>query len=184
LVRGALPDVEVSIGYLDHGSPRLAQLTTTNPVVVPLLLSSGYHVKTDIPAAVPDARVSAAVGPDPLLAAVLAQRLTEAGWAGESPVTLAAAGSADPEALADVATAAAQLAELIGVNVTPAFLSSGTPRLAEVDAAAVASYLLAPGRFAAQVAAHRAAVISAPIGADPRVAEIIRSRYDAALSSH
>jgi hypothetical protein len=46
---------------------------------------------------------------------------------------------------------------------------------------AVASYLLAPGHFADLVAGCDAPVVSAPIGADPRVAEVAMSRYDAAL---
>ena len=45
--------------------------------------------------------ITAPLGPDRRLATVLAQRLRAAGWRGEQPVVLAAAGSADNEARAD-----------------------------------------------------------------------------------
>jgi sirohydrochlorin ferrochelatase len=98
-------------------------------------------------------------------------------------VVLAAPGSADPSAIGDVETAAAQLAGILDVPVSAAYVSAGAPALTEVTAVAVASYVLAPGHFAAQIAACGAAIVSAPIGADPRVAELILARYDAAASS-
>jgi sirohydrochlorin ferrochelatase len=60
-------------------------------------------------------------------------------------------------------------------------VASGEPRLSDVRPAVVASYLLAPGRFADRVAACGASVISAPIGAHPVVAELALSRYQDAL---
>jgi sirohydrochlorin ferrochelatase len=146
-------------------------------------LTSGYHAKTDIPTAAPQAHVSAAVGPDPLLAAVLADHLRDAGWTGQSPVVLAAAGSADPSAIDDVTTAAAQLAETLGVSVSAAFVSAGSPRLSEVQVGAVASYLVAPGHFAEEIAARGAPILGAPLGADARVIEVILARYDATVAS-
>jgi sirohydrochlorin ferrochelatase len=53
---------------------------------------------------------------------------------------------------------------------------------------AVASYLLAPGRFAGQVRdealAAGAAVVSAPLGAAPELADIVLTRYAAARAGH
>ena len=172
----------MQVGYLDHGVPLLADLDSRDAVVVPLLLSSGFHVHTDIPTAAPRALITTAVGPDPVLAAVLADRLRGAGWTDEQPVVLAAAGSADPRSIADAQTAAEQLGAVIGVNVPAAFVAAGDPALANTSAAAVASYVLSPGHFADEMAACGAAVVSAPIGADPRVAEVIVERYDARLT--
>ena len=159
----------------------MADAVEPGAVVVPLLLTSGYHVRTDIPAQATDVHIAAAVGPDPRLADALAQRLREAGYAG-GPVTLAAAGSADPRAIADAKTAAAQLAAVIGEPVSAAFVSAGEPRLTDVEAQIVSTYLLAPGLFADQVKACGAHVIAEPIGAHPVLTEIVLDRYRSELT--
>jgi sirohydrochlorin ferrochelatase len=46
---------------------------------------------------------------------------------------------------------------------------------------AVASYLLAPGFFQRRIEKSGADVVTGPIGADPRVVEIVVARYRAAL---
>ncbi len=85
--------VDVVRGLADAGTPA---------VVVPLLLSGGYHVHVDIAGAVaahPQAVAARPLGPDPRLAAVLTDRLAEAGADPRDPrtaIVLAAAGSSDP----------------------------------------------------------------------------------------
>jgi sirohydrochlorin ferrochelatase len=167
---GNRPDLDVRVGYLDHCEPRLADLPTDGAVVVPMLLGSSYHLTVDVPAAAPTATIAEPIGPDPRLMEVVADRLVAAGWTAGTPVTLAAVGA---ESLTE---AAAQLAARLDVVVTPALVGSGP-----LDGDAVATYLLAPGHFAELVAGCGAPVVSAPIGADPRVAEVAMSRYDAAL---
>jgi sirohydrochlorin ferrochelatase len=49
LVAAQRPDVEVRLGYLEHGRP-VEAVADPETIVVPLLLSSGYHVRTEIPA--------------------------------------------------------------------------------------------------------------------------------------
>jgi len=180
-VRRLRPQLEVRVGYLEHGPPTVADVAADG-VLVPLLLASGFHVWRDLPAQAPDAAVTAAVGPDERLAGALAERLREAGYDGGGPVVLAAAGSSDERALDDVRAAARQLATRLGVEVTPAFVSAGSPRLDEALAAtsrvAVASYLVAPGAFHDAVVATGAGVVSAPIGDHPAVADVVLSRYD------
>lgn len=178
-----LSALDVRVGYLEHGPPHVAEVVTDGAVAVPLLLSSGYHVRVDLPRQAPTVGIAAAVGPDPRLADVLAQRLGEAGYDGAEPVTLAAAGSSDEAALRDVATAAEQLAQRLGVPVAPAYVSASSPRLADVAPTVVASYLLAPGAFADAIASCGATVVSAPIGAHPLVAQIVLDRYRAALTA-
>ena len=184
-VRELRPQLEVRVGYLEHGPPHVADVAADG-VLVPLLLASGYHVLRDLPTQAPGAVTSRAVGPDDRLATALAERLRDAGYDGTSPVVLAAAGSSDERALSDVRTAARQLAEVLGVEVTAAFVSAGSPRLADALAerpgAAVASYLVAPGAFQDAVVATGAPVVAAPLGDHPLVAEVVLSRYDETTS--
>jgi sirohydrochlorin ferrochelatase len=180
-VVGSRPDMDVEVGYLDHNSPRLADLPTEGAVVVPMLLARGHHLDVDIPAAAPGAIVAVPIGPDPLIAHVVADRVTAAGWPEGTPLVLAAAGSSDPRGIADVRVAADQLGAVLRVEVTPAFAGTGEPAVTDIEAAVVATYLLAPGHFADLIAGCGAPVVSAPIGADPRVADVVLARYDAAL---
>jgi sirohydrochlorin ferrochelatase len=185
-VRLLRPGLDVQVGYLEHGPPHLADVAAGGSVAVPLLLSSGFHARVDLPAQAPGARVARAVGPDGRLAAALAERLADAGYDGQSPVVLAAAGSADERALADVRSMAALLAARLGADVTAAFVSAGEPRVADIvppgaaspEPRAVASYLLAPGVFHDNLAALDADVVSAPIGDHPTVAQLVLDRYD------
>lgn len=168
------------VGYLDHGPPAIADVVDESCVVVPLLLSGGYHVRVDIPDQASGRVITDAVGPDPLLAVALADRLRAVGYDGAEPVVLAAAGSSDERALDDVRTVAGFLATHLGVEVTTAFVSGGMPRLSGISPQVLASYLLAPGMFHDAVAAAGAAVTSAPIGAHPVIAQIVLARWDSA----
>lgn len=176
LVAAARPALDVRIGYLDHGVS-VESVTDETCVVVPLLLTSGFHVRSDLPRRAAGV-IAQPVGPDRRLVTVLVQRLHEAGWAREEPLVLAATGSADPKALAEVHQTARDLGEELGLDVPAAFVSEGSPRLSEVDVGAAASYLLAPGRFADAVAASAASIVSAPLGPHPLIAEIVLDRYD------
>ncbi|MBV9292006.1 MAG: sirohydrochlorin chelatase [Frankiales bacterium] len=178
-LRALRDGLDVAVGYLEHGPPDLRDVCGDGDVVVPLLLSRGYHALVDIPAQVPGARVADAVGPDARLVDALVDRLAEAGYDGTSAVVLAAAGSSDPGALDDVRLAAAQLADRLGVDVTAAFVSAGSPRLEDLDEpTVVASYLVAPGAFHDAMLRCGAAVVSAPIGDHPALAETLLARYD------
>jgi sirohydrochlorin ferrochelatase len=182
-VQGLRPGLDVAGGYLEHGPPHLADVVDDDTVVVPMLLASGYHVRVDVPDQAPRARVAAALGPDPRLADALADRLDEAGYDGSSGIVLAAAGSSSDEALAEVHAMAAALAERLRVPVEAAFVSAGSPRVAEVlgrmgAPRVVASYLLAPGAFHDALLDLGADVVSAPIGDHPVVARIVLDRYD------
>jgi sirohydrochlorin ferrochelatase len=178
-VRRLAPGLDVRVGYLGHGLPSLTTAARDGGVVVPLLLTRGYHVTADIPRHAPRCVVTEPLGPDPRLAAVLAHRLGEAGWAS-GPVTLAAAGSRHMDAIDDVRAVAHWLAADLGVPVRVGFVASGEPRLAASET--VASYLLADGHFAQTVRA-RGHVVTAPLGPDPVLAEIVLDRYAAARTT-
>ncbi|MFJ9694806.1 sirohydrochlorin chelatase [Kitasatospora sp. NPDC101183] len=187
LVRAMRPELTVRHCFLDHAEPSLpralSQLDGLRPIVVPLLLSTGYHVKVDLAATgLPLAR---ALGPHPLLAEALADRLAEAGAPPHAPVLLAGAGSSDPAARADTARMAELLAARLGRPVTPAHLSGPgpTPQVAPRSELALATYLLAPGHFARRAAAVPASWTSAPLGAHPALARLVLHRYDRARAA-
>src|SRR5690349_13029218 len=102
----------VRTAFVQNALPSLAeglhdavtQAGADGVVIVPLLLSSGYHLSSDIAGAAraAGATVAAPLGPGPRLVRPLADRLAEAGAPPEVPVVLAAAGSRDPRALADI----------------------------------------------------------------------------------
>jgi sirohydrochlorin ferrochelatase len=179
-VRALRPELDVRIGYLDHGPPSIDDVVEGDCVVVPLLLTSGFHVRVDIPGRSGGATIAGTVGPDPLLAVALADRLGEASYDGHSPVVLAAAGSSDESARDDVRLMAAHLAERLGAEVSVAFISGGEPNLADAQAEVVASYLLAPGAFHDLALASGAGIVSQPIRDHPVVARLVLARYASA----
>ncbi|AIY15777.1 sirohydrochlorin chelatase [Pimelobacter simplex] len=157
-------------------------------VAVPLLLSTGYHLRHDLPAAVAAAarphlvRLGPALGPDPHLAAAQADRLRAAGALPGQPVVMVAAGSTDPAALDDLDHAVHLLTEAWGAPVRLATLAGRGPRPAAVvrRGDAVSPYLLATGHFhrrarhdALAAGAHAVADV---IGPHPRVAELVAAR--------
>lgn len=166
-------------------------------VVVPAFLASGYHVHTDVPREVadsghPDVRVTAALGPDPVLARVLRRRLREAGWRPGDAVVLAAAGSSDPRALADVRRCAALLAELVEDRVHIGYVATAQPRVPDVvrrlracgpRRVFVASYLLADGLFHTRLGDAGADGVAQPLGVHPDLVRLIVDRYRGAAQS-
>jgi uroporphyrin-III C-methyltransferase / precorrin-2 dehydrogenase / sirohydrochlorin ferrochelatase len=213
-VRSRAPG-EVREAFVDVQSPDVAevvaahaQLTETRTrdeepvraVVVPLLLSLGYHVKDDIGGAVSGRAATAAapLGPDPRLAVVMAERLMEAGLGADDAVVMAGSGTRDPEGVTQVEEMGSLLAEQLGREVTTGFAYAATPSVAEAVAAlrdrqargelpgkrvAVASYVLAPGHFHDLVRAAGSDLVAAPLGAHALIADIVLERFEAALGS-
>ena len=186
------PGVEVRAAFVQNAAPSLAGALAAaagrQVVVVPLLLSAGYHLSHDIEEAAARAGVPVTdpLGPGPALVPALAYRLRAAGVPAGTPVVLAAAGSTDPRAAADARVQAALLAAHVGAPVWAAFASAGRPAVDEAVAAltaraggplAVASYLLAPGVFHDRLRASGAAWVSAPLGDHPTVAGLVVERF-------
>jgi sirohydrochlorin ferrochelatase len=190
-VAGLAPGVPVQIAFLQHASPTLAEgLAAAGPrvTVVPLLLSAGYHLSAELTAAAAAARARLAgpLGPDRLLTDALAGRLAAAGVPAGTPVVLAAAGSADPAAAAQVRRQERLLAERLDAPVLAAFVAAGQPGADQAVATlrhatglpvAVAAYLLSPGRFHAQLAGTGARWITAPLAGHQALAELVLERY-------
>ncbi|MFB9466882.1 sirohydrochlorin chelatase [Streptomyces cinereospinus] len=207
-IRELRPGLRVHLGHIELNAPllpdTLAALGDDTAILVPLLLSRGYHVKQDIPemaaAARARTRIAAPLGPHRLLVETLHRRLTEAGWrtpATESArrsagVVLAAAGSRDPDAAFDTGRTAALLAARLGVPVLPAYASAASPTVPEAVRVlrsegrhdiALASYFTAPGRFSTECAQAAPGTAAAPLGAHPLMARLILTRYDETRST-
>jgi sirohydrochlorin ferrochelatase len=205
-VRRAATGLVVEDAFVDVEQPDVASVldalgTAHESVVVPLLLSAGYHVHVDLArevhgrAGVP---ALAALGPDDRLIDVLVERLVEAGLRGDDRVVLAAAGSSDRRAVDDCRVVGRRLAERLGRPVAVGFLSATRPALVDaisrtrathpVSRVVVSSYLLAPGYFHDLAVAAGAAVTTAPLlrpdAAPPSgLVELVLDRYAAAALS-
>ncbi|TDW95655.1 sirohydrochlorin ferrochelatase [Kribbella pratensis] len=189
------PDLPISLGFVDLLTPALPSLVrrvttdASDAVVVPLLLSSGYHVYVDVAAEAQRypgrVHAAAALGPDPVLVEILADRLGD--LSRVDTVVLAAAGSSDPRALADCEETASLLAERVDRPVQVAYVSGAGDRLPDVLARtpgrlAIATYLLAPGFFhnliRRQSGPHP---VTPPLAPHPHLATLALHRYEEAL---
>lgn len=165
-------------------------------IVVPAFLSRGYHVRADLPAHVeasgyPNVLVTTALGPSGQIARIVGDQLVKCGWRPGDSVILAAAGTSDATARADLHTTATLLSALTGTRVSLAFAATGDPQLAEaVDRArvrrsgrrvVVASYLLADGLFQQRLHRCGADLVSEPLGTHPGLARLVANRFRRAL---
>lgn len=195
--QAARPELSVSAGFVDVQQPDVpaalrALQPHSNAVIVPLLLSAGYHVRVDLARHSGGAIVSRALGPDDRLAQLLLQRLSEAGLRTDDHVVLACAGSRDPRAVDDCHEMGRRLSRLIERSVRVGFISAAGPRLSDAVEAerraasgvrvVVSSYLLAPGYFAGLARVTTADVTSAPLllphGDPPApLVELVLHRY-------
>lgn len=152
-------------------------------VVVPLLLSAGFHVCQDVPERADAAMVFApSLGPDPAIAAVQVERLEEAGAVRGQEVTMVATGSRHPGAQEDLERARTLLAQAWGAPVRLASMTGDGRRPAEVvrPGDAVSPYLLAPGHFSRQLRTQSleagATVVAEVMGAHPALANLVVAR--------
>lgn len=202
-VRSLRPGLVTTAAFVDVQPPTVvdvvAELSAAGrpAVVVPLLLSGGYHVHVDIAGAVAGADGAVAarpLGPDPRLVEVLTDRLRAAGTDPGDPLTaivLAAAGSSDPRSVADVENTADLLQRSWAGPVTTGYGSAAQPTVFDAVVAArrggaervvVAAYLLAPGHFHDKLASAGADAVTAPLLPDDRIAAVLLDRYDAAAA--
>lgn len=201
-VSGRVPAVDVRTCFVDVHGPTVEETVADLPgaAVVPAFLAAGYHVRTDLPArlaaagADPDRYpVTASLGtaragpdPDPFVLDAARSRLTEAGHRTGDAVVLAAAGSSDPRAVAQLRRAAQALGAAAGGLVRVGFAATGAPEISALVAAlhraghrrvAVASWLLAPGVFQERLHASGAEVVAEPLGVHDRIVDAVLHRY-------
>lgn len=187
-----LCDVPLAETYVDVQQPQVDEVVKglVGPgVIVPLLLSPGFHTAVDIGSAArsrADVVAAGTLGPHPALVDVLADHVTALGAGPHDRVVLAAAGSSRPESAARVREVRDQLASRLPAPVTTGFAYGASPSVGEAVAEArlqgsgrviVASYVLAPGHFANLIARAGADAVTDPVGTDARVAQIVAERY-------
>ncbi|KPN48125.1 sirohydrochlorin chelatase [Mycobacterium intracellulare] len=200
---GALVGGAVQVAFVDVLGPTPCEVlsscaalprTAQPAIVVPAFLSRGYHVRTDLPAHVaasghPHVTVTPALGPSREIARILADQLAKSRWRPGDSVILAAAGTSDRRARADLRTAAALLSSLTGSRVDVGFAATGDPdiRTAVTNArhrgarrVAVASYLLAEGLFQERLKASDGDLVTQPLGTHPALAQLIADRFRSA----
>lgn len=184
----------VRVAFVDVLGPTPAEVLSSldgPAVVVPAFLSSGYHVRKDIPEHVaasghPDVTVTQALGPCPQMVRVITDRLIESGWRPQDSVVMAAAGTSDRHAQRDLRVTATLLSAAIGSRVELAYAATGEPRVADAVSAlrsrgarrvVVASYLLADGLFQDRLRTSGADVVTEPLGLHPGTVRLIASRF-------
>ncbi len=182
--------VRAATAYVELCDPLLTDVMSglDGPaVVVPLLMSTGFHMTKDLPAAVAAASapvvLGPSLGPHPLLADAQAARLLEAGAVRERPLVMVAAGSSDAAATADQMAAVDLLARAWIAPVALATLTGIGRRPSEVvrPGDAVSPYLLSPGFFADRVRQDLppGTVVADVMGAHPSIVELVCQRYSA-----
>ncbi|HEY3996074.1 MAG TPA: sirohydrochlorin chelatase [Mycobacterium sp.] len=201
---GTLLDESVEVAFVDVLGPSPSEVlsrarSTCRPaIVVPAFLSRGYHVRVDLPAHVtasghPDVIVTPALGPSGQIARIVGDQLMQCGWRPDDSVILAAAGTSDVRARADLHTTATLLSALTGSRVRLGFAATGDPQVREAVTKArpharrsggrvvVASYLLADGLFQERLRSCGADLVSQPLCTHPGLARLIANRFRRAL---
>ncbi|ORW29859.1 cobalamin biosynthesis protein CbiX [Mycobacterium paraense] len=193
----AMLDRRVQVAFVDVLGPSPSEVLSRAAaggrpaVVVPAFLSRGYHVRTDLPAHLaasghPHVTLAPALGPSGEIARILADQLVKSGWRLGDSVVLAAAGTTDRRARADLHVTATTLSAIVGARVRLGFAASGGPSVDDAVAAArrggarrvvVASYLLADGLFQQRLLASGADVVSQPLGTHLGLARLVANRF-------
>ena len=181
--------VEAVTSYVELCAPLLTDVlagSATPSAVLPLLLSTGFHVRQDLPQAVAGAGgptvLGRSLGPHALLAEAQVERLAEVGARPGAPLVLLAAGSSDALASRDLDRAAELLGRAWGGPVRLATLSGRGERPEDVvrRGDVVSPYLLAGGYFARtaqdRARAAGAACVAEVLGPHDRVVDLVVRR--------
>lgn len=197
-VRRTLPSFHVHAAAVDVETdillPKVLDSLARPAVVVPLLLSPGFHVHRDIAGAVAgraDRVAAPTLGPDWELAEIGVRRLHEAGARSTDTVILGASASSDPRAREAIDEAARRLGALWGGRIQVGYVGHSSVPLRDVVSAArssgrrvvVSSYLLAPGHFQGELGKAGADLVTAPIlrpSPEPSLVDLVVRRFEEA----
>ena len=195
----------VTAAFLDFDQPSVADALRTHsdaPIVLPLLLTSAYHRRVDLPEVVRACGVGEitevlgpaepGVAPDHRLVAALLRRVSELDSEFDGLVLIAAGTSHSP-ARSTVDGVAAALSTVLHVPCLVGYASASEPTAAQAVAAVrvlgatrivAASYFLAAGRLyvaaAASACAGGALTVAAPLGDAPEIVDLVLHRAVAA----
>ncbi|QAY73796.1 cobalamin biosynthesis protein CbiX [Agromyces protaetiae] len=181
-VSSARPSGDISITFVDAAHTDVAtalaeSVRDPEAVIVPLVLSAGFHVRTGLTRGIDrlsgaGATLADPLGPDERLIDVLEARL-EPHLDDNVSIVLAAAGSNDPRAVRECFETARMLAARLGRQVTVGFIAAAIPRLPDAiemvravhprSTVVVSAYLLAPGTFYDAVQQAGADRVTAPL---------------------
>lgn len=197
-VRAQRPGLNAVVRYLEFSHPRADDLADLDdhmdvrPVAVPLLLSRGYHLFTDVVGVARERNfiVAKPLGPDSDLIDVMVDELSLADANLNSPIVLAAAGSTSELGRADVAMVSSMLESRLGVQVATGYVGSVGPHVSDVTLKfrrlgcefSVCSYLLSRGRFHSSLLALGARFVTRPLSSNQSLASLVLRRYDQALA--
>lgn len=196
-----LPGVPVSCAHVDVQTPTLDEEVERlvglghRVAIVPVLLSTGFHVQVDVQRAVrahPGRVVSSGpLGPHELLVQALRGRLVEAGVTPQTPVAVAVAGSRRSGAAEAGRRVADELARQWDAPVAVGFLAACEPRLGDAIEAlraagagtvAVASYLTGAGVFHRMAQQAGGDITSEPLAEHPALVELVARRFREAIA--
>ncbi len=193
-VRQTAPHLDVREAFVDVQMPKVdtvVDLVEGLAVIVPLLLTPGFHQKVDIRDAAdrPWVVAAAVLGADDRLTSVMMRRLRECGATRDDVVVLGSAGSTDALARSSVDDAAHRLAEAWGAPIEVGYVGgTGTP-LAEVvervrrpgRRIVVVSYLMGPGFFHGRLGRSGGDVVTRPLlegtTVDPELVSLVLDRF-------
>lgn len=216
LAAAALPGVAVEVGYLEMTDPPagsqvdlLVQQGCRRVVVLPLMLLSAGHAKSDVPAVVMEARsrhpsvvfpFGRALGVSRALVELLGKAVVASGGGG-LPLLMVARGTSDPDANAEAFKAARLVAEWTGAPFVYAGFSGVTgPTVPDAaglfarlgyERMAVVWWYLCHGKLIERGRADLArfsartgvGVLDAGhLGPDPGLAPVIAARYHEAIA--
>jgi sirohydrochlorin ferrochelatase len=202
----------VSAAFLEFDGPTVAEALHwhrgSSPIVVPLLLTSAYHGRVDLPGVLEASGVEVTLSdvlgpaahgdlPDARLVAALAGRVSELDPARSfDGLVLIAAGTSHIGARSTVDSVAAALSTVFHTQCRVGYASASGPDPAAAAASlrasgarriVAASYFLAPGRLhdAAAASARFAGVlgVTAPLGATTELVDLILHRSRTAAAS-
>lgn len=198
-VQQRLPDTQVDVGFVDVCDPGIDEVLARWPqaVIVPYLLTTGFHVRQDIPAALArhggDLVATPALGAAPEVVAALCDRWADArsrddegGVRQYDAVVVVGAGSSDEGARREVMCLAALVAATLGLPSRAGFLSgtgpSATSCISDVRRlgarrVAVLPALLAPGFFLNKALDLEADLVSQALGVHPALVDLVVRRY-------
>lgn len=209
-LRRMRPGLDVRLAFLELCAPNFIDVLTGLPdsrhaVITPLLLTSAYHARLDIPEQIArtgavGVRQADVLGEDDRLISVLHERLADLEVSPHDHglgVLVVAIGSSNTTVNARTAQVASRLAA--GTRWAGATMAFATGPEASVAEAAgqlrrhgarrliIAPWFLAPGRITDRVysyAQENGIPMAPPLGAHRLVAETVLNRYDQALAAH
>jgi len=177
--------------FLDHNRPTLQEVvnalpvTETDVIVVPMLLSTAFHAKSDVPAAIRDLATNRAVRTTQPVGAVRALAASAAATL-EGPIVLGFSGTSDPLARQDLEALAADLAVERGTPVSIGYVTQTQPdvsaTIASIGARGVLCYTLWPGMFTDRITAAATSAgipCTAPLWSNPVLASAVIHVVDA-----